>query len=73
MSSKNPYLAKAFLDRAESYFRAYSFNNIKKELIDQDIVEAFENSYLDIADLIVCGFHSRKKYLISILAALVNI
>ena len=72
MSSKNPYLAKAFLDRAESYFRAYSFNN-KKELIDQDIVEAFENSYLDIADLIVCGFHSRKKYLISILAALVNI
>lgn len=60
MSDKEEKIATHYLDRAETYLRAHSIPNIKKEWISKNIIEAMEETYLDWADLVVAGAHSKK-------------
>ncbi len=53
-------IAKHYLDQAEEYLKAYSIENVKKEWTSQDIIPALEEKYLEWADLVVVGAHSKK-------------
>lgn len=60
MSDTDPQAAKFFLDGAEAFLNAHSFNNIKKEWIQEDIIDTIKEKYLDQTDLVVLGVHSKK-------------
>jgi nucleotide-binding universal stress UspA family protein len=61
MSSNNIEVANYYLDQAEAYLRAYSFNLVKKEWIPENIIQAMKEKYLVWADLVVAGIHSKKR------------
>lgn len=60
MSDKEMEMANHYLDRAAAYLHAHSIPNVKKEWTAQPIIEAMEEKYLDWADLVVVGAHSKK-------------
>jgi nucleotide-binding universal stress UspA family protein len=52
--------AEYYLDHAEAYLKAYSISNVEKNWTSQNIIAAVENKYLDWADFVVVGAHSKK-------------
>ncbi len=60
MSDPDVNAARFYLDGAEAYLKAHSYNNIKKEWTPQDIISVIKEKYLDWADLVVLGVHSKK-------------
>jgi len=59
-SQEDKELADYYLDHAEAYLKAHSIYNIKKQWTAKSITEAVEEEYLDWADFIVVGPHSKK-------------
>ena len=51
--------AHYYLDQAESYLRCHNINNIQKEWIKDEIIEAIDKKYLDWAHVVVVGAHSK--------------
>ncbi|MCB0747078.1 MAG: universal stress protein [Ignavibacteriae bacterium] len=60
MSDKNKDNAEYHLEEATQYLNAHSIFDIKKEWISEDIINAVEKKYLDWADFVVVGAHSKK-------------
>lgn len=60
-SDKKRDSALDYLDRAESYLRSHSFDQIQKEWTDKDLLKVLETGYLGRVDLIVAGAHSQKS------------
>lgn len=60
MSETEPQSAKFYMDGAEAFLKAHSFNNIKKELVDEDIIDVIKDKYLEKTDLVVLGVHSKR-------------
>ena len=52
--------AMYFLAQAEAYLRTHSIANIKKEWTTQDIIDTIDQDYLNAADFVVVGAHSKK-------------
>ena len=42
------------------YLKFYGFNNIQKEIIKENIIDALKEEYYDWSDLIAAGLHSEK-------------
>ncbi|MCC6544956.1 MAG: universal stress protein [Nitrospirae bacterium] len=63
MSGIDEDIAKFYLDGATAYLNAHSFSSVKVEQISQDIIEAMEERYLQWADMVVLGVHSKKGLL----------
>jgi nucleotide-binding universal stress UspA family protein len=61
MSDKNKDTAEFHLDRAAEYLNAHSISEIKKEWTTKDIIDEVEAKYLDWADIVVVGAHSKKS------------
>jgi len=65
MSSDKEDIANYHLKMARKYLESYKLKNFKTELIHKSIIDAIKTSYLDWADLIVLGAHSKhfiKKF-----------
>lgn len=60
MSETDPQSAKFYMDGAEAYLKAHSFNNIIKEWTDEDIIDVIKDKYLEETDLVVLGVHSKR-------------
>ncbi|MDY6864278.1 MAG: universal stress protein [Thermodesulfobacteriota bacterium] len=52
--------ANYYMDQAEAYLNTYSINNVKKIWTSQNIIRVMEEQYLDWADIVVVGAHSKK-------------
>ncbi len=63
MSGIDENIAKFHLDGACAYLNAHSFRSVKVEQTSQDIIEAMDEKYLQWADMIVLGVHSKKGLL----------
>ena len=62
-SDEDQSVANYYLDRAQSYLNAHSFSNVEKVWTTQDIIRVMEERFLDWADLVVIGAHSKKGLL----------
>jgi len=60
MSEEDENIAKFHLHGALTQLKAHSFPSVKGERISQDIITAMEERYLQWADLVVLGVHSKK-------------
>ena len=60
MSDKDEKTANFYLSRAEAYLHAHAIENVKTVWTPQDIIWSIESGYLDWADLVVVGAHSKK-------------
>ncbi len=60
MSDKDDNIANFYLSRAEAYLHAHTIENVKTVWTPQDIVRSMESGYIDWADLVVAGAHSKK-------------
>ncbi len=61
MAGSDEETAQYYLDYAEKYLRAYNVKNIKKTYTDKDLRKVLEEKYMDWADLIVTGLHSKHS------------
>jgi len=52
--------ARYYLDQAEAYLRSHSIENIKKEWTAKKIIDVVDE-YLDWANIVVVGAHSKKS------------
>lgn len=48
------------LDQAAAYLHSHGYSQIRKERIDQSIIKAMEEKYLDQSHVVVVGAHSKK-------------
>lgn len=60
MSDKDDNIANFYLCRAEAYLHAHAIENVKTVWTPQHVVRSIESGYMDWADLIVAGTHSKK-------------
>lgn len=76
MSDSDREKAHYYLDHAKEYLSAYKVQRVKKEWTADPVIDAMKNGYLEWADLIVCGVHSRnflKDFLVgSLVKFLIN-
>jgi nucleotide-binding universal stress UspA family protein len=70
MSHEDRAIASYFLDGAEAYLRARSFEAIEKRWTAQEIEEAVDEEYLDWAHLVILGASSHKGLLEFMLGSL---
>lgn len=63
MSGIEENIAKFNLDGARAYLSAHGFRSIKVEQTEQDIIGIMDEKYLQWADMIVLGVHSKKGLL----------
>ena len=59
MAGSDEELANYQLERAARYLAAHGFDEVRSEWTADDIVEAVDERYLDAADLVVVGAHSK--------------
>ena len=59
MAGSDEELANYQLKRAAHYLAAHGFDAVRSEWTEDDIVEAVDERYLDAADLVVLGAHSK--------------
>jgi nucleotide-binding universal stress UspA family protein len=59
MAGPDEELANYQLERAAHYLAAHGFDEVRSEWTEDDIVEAVDERYLDAADLVVVGAHSK--------------
>jgi nucleotide-binding universal stress UspA family protein len=59
MAGSNEELANDRLRRAAEYLAAHGFGAVRTEWTADDIIEAVDRRYLDAADLVVVGAHSK--------------
>jgi nucleotide-binding universal stress UspA family protein len=52
--------ANYYLDESEAFLNAHGFTNIRKEWTTESIISAIENKYLNWANLVVVGAHSKR-------------
>lgn len=69
-SHEDSKTAEYYLDRSEGYLNAHGFNNVQKEWTLAEIEDEVEKKYMDWADLIVIGAHSKKGILDFMLGSL---
>ena len=60
MSDKDEQVANFYLSRAERYLHAHNFDNVKTVWTHKDIIFVIESEFIDWADLVVAGAHSKK-------------
>ena len=60
MSDKDEQVANFYLSRAKAYLHAHTLENVKTVWTRQDIIEVIKSEYIDWADLVVAGTHSKK-------------
>jgi nucleotide-binding universal stress UspA family protein len=59
MAGSDEELANYQLKRAAHYLAAHGFDKVRSEWTEDDIVEAVDERYLEAADLVVLGAHSK--------------
>ena len=59
MAGSDEELANYQLERAARYLAAHGFDRVRSEWTEDDVVEAVDERYLDAADLVVVGAHSK--------------
>lgn len=59
-SNKNKSEAEYQLEQASTYLKAHNITDVKKVWITENIISAIDAEYLDWANLIVVGAHSKK-------------
>jgi nucleotide-binding universal stress UspA family protein len=60
MSEENEEVANAALQHAKSYLELHGFKNIILDRTSEGIIDACEKTYLDWADAVVVGAHSKR-------------
>ncbi|MCB0281107.1 MAG: universal stress protein [Calditrichae bacterium] len=60
MSSVDEEVAKAALDHAKNYLELHGFKNIMTDYTDMEIKRACKEKFLDWADVVVVGAHSKR-------------
>ena len=60
ISSVDENVAEAALEHAKKYLELHGFKNILTDYTDQDIKKACKESYLDWADVVIVGAHSKR-------------
>jgi nucleotide-binding universal stress UspA family protein len=70
MASPDEELAKYQLRRAADYLAAHGFDAVRSEWTEDGIVEAVDERYLDAADLVVVGAHSKVAVIDFLLGSL---
>ena len=63
MAKTDLHTGNYYLDRAESYLSEYGIENIRKEWTPEVIIDVVDKKYMDWADLVVSGMHSKKGIL----------
>lgn len=63
MSETDDAIARFHLDGATSYLNAHSFHNINVQMTSDDIIQVMADKYLQWADMVVLGVHSKKGLL----------
>ena len=59
MAGSDEELANYQLKRASHYLAAHGFEEVRSEWTQDDVVEAADERYLDAADMVVVGAHSK--------------
>jgi nucleotide-binding universal stress UspA family protein len=62
-SDEDAETANYYLDQAEAYLKAHGVNDIRKVWTPEEIVRAVREDYLDQADTVVVGAHSKRGLL----------
>ena len=52
--------AKYYLDQAEAYLNRHNVQNIEKKWVKDNIIKTIDEEYLDWADVLVVGAHSKQ-------------
>jgi nucleotide-binding universal stress UspA family protein len=60
ISEQDEEKARYYLNEAESYLKSHNVHHIEKEWINGNIKDAIDEKYLDWADVIVVGAHSKR-------------
>ncbi len=72
MSSKNKQVAEYHLVRAAAYLRAYGIQKLSWEISQKSILDLMAQQYLDWADLVVAGAHSKRGILDFMVGSLIK-
>ncbi len=62
-SGEDAETANNYLDQAEAYLNAHGINDIRKVWTPEEIIRAVREDYLDQADTVVVGAHSKRGLL----------
>ncbi len=60
ISEKDKARAQYYLNQAEAYLASHGIEKIHKKWIEEDIIDALEETYLDWAHVVVVGAHSKR-------------
>ncbi|MDF1816275.1 MAG: universal stress protein [Verrucomicrobiales bacterium] len=62
VTSMSPKKGAPLLSSAQSYLEAHGYQNVQVDLVDQSIIEVFQDNYIDWADLCVLGASSKSVF-----------
>lgn len=60
ISESDKARANYYLNQAKAYLTSHGIENIQKKWVEEDIIDAVEDTYLDWAHVVVAGAHSKK-------------